>query len=297
MDLVFADQVAHRRVRHQDLHAHGPSLVIGARQQALAQDAFQDQRQLGPDLGLLVRRKHVDDAVDGGGSRIGVQRGESQVAGLGDAERRFNGLQISHFADQNHIRVFSKGRPQGVGERLGVGVQLALVDHAVLVHVHELDRVLDGEDVLVALAVDLVDHGSQGGGLPRSGRSRHQDQAARLVTQLADHGRQSQLMEGLDLERNETEDARRGAALVEDVGAEAGQALQAEGEVEFETLFEAMLLGIAHHAVGQLFGLRRGELRQIERHQMPVHPDLRRRVGGDMEVAAGHFQHAPKQIA
>ena len=49
-------------------------------------------------------------------------------------------------------------------------------------------------------------------------------------------------MEGLDLKRNQTEDAGRSAALIENVGAETGQPLQSEREVEFETLFETMLL-------------------------------------------------------
>ena len=70
--------------------------------------------------------------------------------------------------------------------------------------------------------------------------------------------------------------AARGAALVEDVGAEAGQALQTEGEVEFEVFFEAVLLRVGHDAVGQLLGFGRRHLRQVERHQVSVHANLRR---------------------
>src|SRR5207344_1154151 len=44
------------------------------------------------------------------------------------------------------------------GEAERVLVHLALVDEAALVLVHELDRVLDREDVLGPLGVDLVDH-------------------------------------------------------------------------------------------------------------------------------------------
>ena len=141
--------------------------------------------------------------------RVGVQRAEGQVAGFGDAQRGFDGFQVAHFADQHHVRVFTKGGAQRVGKALGVGVHFALVDQAVLVHVHEFDRILDGEDVFVALGVDLVDHGRQRGGFAGAGRPGHQHQAARLVAQLADHRGQSQLVERLDLKRNQTEDARR----------------------------------------------------------------------------------------
>ena len=85
--------------------------------------------------------------------------------------------------------------------------------------------------------------------------------------------------------------------MIEDIGSEASEALQTEGEVQFETFFEAVLLRIGHHAVGQLLGFSGRQLGQIERHQVSVHADLWRRVGGDVEVASIHLQHAAEQIA
>ena len=133
------------------------------RQQRLTHNAFQHQRQLGADLRLLVGRKDVDDAVDGGRRGVGVQGAESQVTGFGDAQGRFDGFQIAHFADQHHVRIFTQRRAQRSAKRFGVRVHLALVDQAVLVLVHELNRIFDGDDVLVALGVDLVDHRRQRG--------------------------------------------------------------------------------------------------------------------------------------
>src|SRR3954465_4130888 len=63
--LVVADQITDRRRRDHDLERHDPPRAIRARQQRLTGDALQDERQLGSDLRLLVRRKNVDDAVDG----------------------------------------------------------------------------------------------------------------------------------------------------------------------------------------------------------------------------------------
>ncbi len=105
------------------------------------------------------------------------------------------------------------------------------------------------------------------------------------------------MVKRFDLKRNQTENASRRAALVEDVGAEASQAFQAEGEIQFEAFFETVLLRIGHHAVGQLLGFGGRQLRQVEWHQMSVHADLGRRVGGDVEVASIHLQHAAEQIA
>ncbi len=74
---------------------------------------------------------------------------EGQVARLGDAQRRLDRLQVAHFADEDDVGVLAQGGAQRVGEGVRVGVQLALVDHALLVPVQVLDRVLDRDHVLV----------------------------------------------------------------------------------------------------------------------------------------------------
>ena len=70
-------------------------------------------------------------------------------------------------------------------EAVGVAVHLALVDQAVLVLVDVLDRILDGEDVLVALGVDLVDHRRQRRRLAAAGRPGDEHQPARPLGERA----------------------------------------------------------------------------------------------------------------
>ena len=225
-----------------------------------------------------------------------MQRAEREVAGFGDAQRRFNGLQVAHFADQHHVGIFTKRGSQRIGEALGVGMHFALIDHAILIHVHELDRVLDSEDVVVPLGIDLVNHGGERSGFARSGRAGDQHQAARLVAHLAHNRWKSQLVKRLDLEGNQTKDGRSRTPLVEYVGAETGQTFQSEREIQLQILFETMLLRIGHNAVGQLFGLGRRHLRQVQRHQVPVHADLRRRIRSKVKIASRHLQHSFQQI-
>ena len=59
-----------------------------------------------------------------------MQRGEREVAGLGDGERRRDRLQVAHFADQDDVGVLTQRVLERVGEALGVGADLALVDDA-----------------------------------------------------------------------------------------------------------------------------------------------------------------------
>jgi len=39
-----------------------------------------------------------------------------------------------------------------------------------------------------------------------------------------------------------------------------------------------MLLRVRHHAIGELLGVRRRHLRQVQWYQVPVHANLRRRM-------------------
>src|SRR5262249_54021911 len=161
-----------------------------------------------------------------------------------NAQRRLDRLQVTHFADQHDIGIFTKGGAQSVAEALGVGMQLALVDHTVLVHVNKFDRVLDRQDVVMPLGVDLVDHCCEGCRFASPGGAGNQHQPTRFVAKLADNSGQAKLIERLDLKGNETQDRRSSAALIKDVGTEAGETFQPKREVKLERFLEAVLLRI-----------------------------------------------------
>src|SRR5580704_4514069 len=177
-----------------------------------------------------------------------------------------------------------------------VRVNFALIDQALFVVVKKFDRVFDGDHVLVALAINLVEHGGEGGGLARAGWPRNEHESARLVAEDFDHLRQSESFEALDLPWNRTEHSSHGAALVENIAAEARQALQTEREVELEAFFEPMLLRVSEHRIGQRLRVCRGERRHIERTQLAVHANARWTVGRKMKVTASHLDHFFQQF-
>ena len=90
-----------------------------------------------------MRREHGDHPVDGLRRVQGVQRGEHEVAGLRRVEADFHGLHVAQLTDQHDVGVFTEGGAEGLGEVHRVVADLALAHHALLVLVHELDRVLD----------------------------------------------------------------------------------------------------------------------------------------------------------
>jgi hypothetical protein len=256
VDLVLADEVPDGRVGDHDLQgkAPPPSRLL---EQGLAQHPFDDEGQLGADLGLLEGREHVQDPVDGLHAAVGVQGPEADVAGLGDHQRRLDGFEISHLAHQHHVRILAEDVLQRGLEAAGVRPHLALVDEAVLVRVEVLDRVLDRHDVLVTIGVDLVDDAGEGGALPRAGGAGDQHQATRLLGELGHHRRQAQLLEGEDLEGDGPEGPGHRAPLHVEVGPEARERLHPEGEVELVILLELGLLRIGQDRVADLLRLHR----------------------------------------
>src|SRR5581483_3385183 len=98
---------------------------------------------------------------------------------------------------------------------------LALVDEAALVLVDELDRVLDRDDVLVAVPVDVVDHGAEGRRLAGARRPRDEDEPLREVAEVEDRPGEAELLRRDDLARDLPEDAARARAVAEEVASEA----------------------------------------------------------------------------
>ena len=116
VNLILPNEVPNGRVWNQNLHRHDAALPIRSGQQRLAQDALQNHRELGANLGLLIRREDIDNAGNGGGSGIGMQRREGKMPRLGYPERRLDGFEIPHFADQHNVRILAQCGAQRVGK-------------------------------------------------------------------------------------------------------------------------------------------------------------------------------------
>src|SRR5512132_2219113 len=162
LDIRLPDQIANRVVGHQHLERSRAAELVGGRHEGLRDDALERRRELHAHLALLLGGEDVDDAVDRGRRALGVQRREHEVPGLGCGERGRDRLEVAHLADEDHVGVLAQRGAKPFGERRRVLADLALVDDARAVVVQELDRVLDGEDVLVPGAVDVVEKRGEG---------------------------------------------------------------------------------------------------------------------------------------
>src|ERR1700752_5183082 len=100
---------------------------------------------------------------------------------------------------------------------MGIRVNFPLVYQTLLVVVQELDRIFDGDHVLFALAVDLVEHGRESGRLTRAGRPGDENETARFVAETFYDQRQSKSVEAFDFPRNRAENGPDRPPLVKNV--------------------------------------------------------------------------------
>ncbi len=91
-----------------------------------------------------------------------MQGAEHQVAGFRCGNGQFDGFQVTHFANQDQIGVFTQGCLECRREGARMTADLPLVDQALLAGMDELDRILDSQYVFLAGPVDMIDHRRQG---------------------------------------------------------------------------------------------------------------------------------------
>src|SRR5206468_8819060 len=166
-----------------------------------------------------------------------------------------------------------------------VGAELALGDDRALVLGSVLDRVLDGDDVAVGRAVDVVDHGGERGGLAAAGGAGDEDESAPFRGDALDDRRQAELA---DLPHARRDQAQRGlhlTALVEDVDAETPELGVAVARVHLQPLAELLRVVVTQELLGESAQRVTIEARRVRpRDQVAAHPEDGMRTGLEMNV-------------
>src|SRR5665647_889674 len=195
-----------------------------------------------------------------------------------------------------HKKCMVNQREVGAVEALGVRAHLALIDHALLVPVEELDGVLDRHDVLFARLVDLVDHRRQCGGLARPRGPRDDDEAARFARELVQGARQPQVLELLDQDGDQAKRGAQAVALEVGVDAEARAPGHRVREVDLPLVLQALPLVLGEDAVDELPGVVGAQARVVEALEHAVDADDGRRPDREVQVAGVAFQDFEKDV-
>ena len=107
MQLALSDEIPDRGRGDHDFEG-GDTPACFFLQQGLGDDRFQRFCELCANLGLLVRGKGVDDAVDGFRRAGGVECAKDQVARFRSSQCELDGFQVAHFTHEDDVRVFAE---------------------------------------------------------------------------------------------------------------------------------------------------------------------------------------------
>ena len=100
------------------------------------------------------------------------------MAGFREGNSVVHGLSVADFANQDNIRCLAQGVFQRNRPIFGIYADFSLGDDAVFVLVDKLNRVFDGDNVVEAVFVSIVDKGGERSGLARTCTTDKNNQAA-----------------------------------------------------------------------------------------------------------------------
>lgn len=155
-DLIITDHIPDSRGNRHDLKCRNLR-AVQSRNELLRDHRLQYHRKLYGDLPLLIRRKYINDAVNGIGCTDGVKRGKNEMTGLCRSHGDIHRFIITHFAQQNNVRALAEGRTQRIDIAECINTDLTLADDTFVMPVQVFDGILQRDDMLFHRVVDLVD--------------------------------------------------------------------------------------------------------------------------------------------
>ena len=205
-------------------------------------------------------------------------------------------LAVANLADHDHIGRLTQRILQRHLPVQRIHPHLAVRHDAVLVHMHELHRILDRDDVAVTVLVAVADHRRQRRRFARTGRPHHQDQPALGHRQLAHHRRQIQAFQIRNLALDHPQHQPRAPHLRERIHPETTDPPRADRKVQLLVGLELRRLTVVHQRPRQLDRMLRRQRLVRHRHHLAVDLERRRKIHRQEQVRPVLGNHQPQQV-
>ena len=274
------------------------ALSVRGRQQRLGDDALERAGEHDPDLLLLLGREDVDDPVD----RARARSGCAACRARGGRSRRRSARSRSSRGRASRRRGSRRG-PGGARPRSASPKLVASAPISRWLTMHRLWRCTNSigssivrmwsvrlrltSSIIAASVVDLPEPvGPVTSTSPRG-----------CIASAASVERQAELLERLQLLRDDAEGGAERAALEVDVDAEAGEAGNRVRGVDLALDLELLLLLGREHAVEQLLRDVRGQRRNaLEALELAADANRGRRPHRQVEVGRAARDHCLEQL-
>ena len=155
------------------------------------------------------------------------------MAGFCEGNGVVHGFTVADFSNQNDIRRLTQGVFQCNRPIFGIYPDFSLGDNAVFVLVDKLNRVFDGNNMVEAVFVSIVDKGGEGSGLARTCTADKNNQAAFSECDVFQNRGQIERFKFRNIAGNGAKHQSGCTALNHRIDTEAAGIGQADGEVAF----------------------------------------------------------------
>lgn len=213
---------------------------------------------------------------------------DDEVASLTGADRHLDGFEVAQLADDDDVGVLAESSLERGTEGAGVGANLPLGYVATLREMHEFDRVFDGDDVVRAPLIEVVNHGRHRGGLAGTNGSRHEDQAIVKREELLERlevRTEAELVEGLHFGGHEAVGPGRAFLVKHEIDAVAIGGAEREGEVVVLEVEVGLFLAFGKQDGVEPQGVFGGEALFAQEFELAVLAHEWAGIGREMKIA------------
>ena len=126
-----------------------------------------------------------------------------------------------------------------------------LVDQTPFALVNKFDGVFNGQNMVVAVVVDVVDHGRKGRRLTGARGASNEHKPARQHRDIPKHLAHAQVVHGQHLRRNGSENRSSTPILIKSIDSKTRDTRHFKGEVRLEELLKVLALAVVHDVVDE----------------------------------------------
>ena len=153
------------------------------------------------------------------------------MASLCGHQRDFDSGAIAHFADENDFRRLSQCRSQTIRIIVKVRSEFALVKSGLATWMHELNRILQGDNVHRLRFVNFVEDCSQGSGFTAAGRTGQENQSGFFPGNLSENAGKMKCLQRWNAGFKAAQNDRKISTLPKNINAKARLIVQRITEV------------------------------------------------------------------
>ena len=215
-----------------------------------------------------------------------MQCSENKVTGGRGGEGELDRFQVTHFADEQDVWVFTEGAAQTRSERACMHPDFAMIDETILAAMDKLDWIFDRNDVVLALKIRVIHHRGQGGRFTGTGRAGRENQTLLQQRKLFQDRRHVELFQRLDIRRDRAEHRRDAVFLLEKIRAITSDARHFVTKIDIVCFLENLDLYLWRDLVNHGLEVVILQRRIIHANELAVDAEHRRVVGREMQVGS-----------